>query len=171
MSGLPAGCGPVEAALARLDARAAATLRVEVEAGRPADGVMRLEIRRAGGVERLVLDGRPLRPRPAEGRHRDALRLDPEGPCERDGDAPPGTVSLRYDAWAERGNARVTLHVDAASGLPRGARREAPELAWGRALSRPTKPPQAMLRPTGRSIVERIDVDVPNDPPPRRDGT
>ena len=34
MSGLPAGCGPVEAALARLDARPAVTLRVEVEAFR-----------------------------------------------------------------------------------------------------------------------------------------
>jgi hypothetical protein len=166
---LPPGCEALEAALARLDARVTVVLRVELESGRSADGVRRVEVRRDGGVERLVLDGRALRPHPAEGRHRDVLRLAPEGECERVDDPAPGVLALRYDAWAERGSARVTVRIDAASGLPRDARREAPELAWGRALSRPTKPPQAALRPTGRLAVERIGFDYSEDPPRRGD--
>jgi hypothetical protein len=165
----PPGCDALEAALSRLDARAAVVLRVELEQGRSADGLHRLEVRRDGGVERLVLDGRALRPQPAEGRHRDVLRLAPEGPCERVDDPAPGVLALRYDAWAERGSARLTVRIDAASGLPREARRESPELAWGRALSRPTKPPQATLRPTGRLAVERIGFDYPDDSPRRGD--
>ncbi|RPH43142.1 MAG: hypothetical protein EHM87_14640 [Burkholderiales bacterium] len=163
---LPPGCDAVAAALARLDARPRVVLRAEVAAGRPADGVHSLALHRDGPTQRWVLDGRALRTMPSEGRASDALRLAPEGGCESDaatGD--PRTVVMRYDAWAERGQSRVTLRVDAASGLPRDALRDGPELAWGRALSRPTKPPQAALRPTGGRLIERIDFDYPPPPP------
>lgn len=165
----PPRCDALEAALARLDARASVVLRAELESERSADGVHRVEVRRDGGVERLVLDGRALRPHPAEGRHRDALRLAPEGACGRVDDPAPGVLALRCDAWAERGSARLTVRIDAAGGLPRDARRESPGLAWGRALSRPTKPLQAALRSTGRLAVERIAFDYPGDPPRRGD--
>jgi hypothetical protein len=164
--GVPPGCDAVSAALARLDARPRVVLRAEVAAGRPADGVHRLALHRDGTTEHWVLDGRALRTAPAEGRASDALRLAPEGGCERDAAAGGAdTMVLRYDAWAERGQSRVTLRVDLASGLPRDALRDSPELAWGRALSRPTKPPQATLRPTGGRLLERIDFAYP--PPPR----
>ncbi|MCX7231539.1 MAG: hypothetical protein NTW15_21480 [Burkholderiales bacterium] len=166
---VPPGCDAVAAALARLDARPRVVLRAEVTSGRPADGVHRFALHRDGASERWVLDGHALRTAPAEGRASDALRLAPEGGCERDAadaaDARPGTVVLRYDAWAERGHSRVTLRVDAASGLPRDGLRDGPELAWGRALSRPTKPPQAALRPTGARLLERLDFDYPPLPP------
>jgi hypothetical protein len=172
---VPPGCDAVAAALARLDARPRVVLSAQVTAGRPADGVYRFALHRDGATERWVLDGHALRTAPAEGRASDALRLAPEGGCERDpadaADARPGTVVLRYDAWAERGHSRVTLRVDAASGLPRDGLRDGPELAWGRALSRPTKPPQAALRPTGARLLERLAFDYPPPPPPPRGGS
>jgi len=113
-------------------------LRADVTSGRPAAGVHRFALHRDGGCERAPADA---------------------------ADARPGTVVLRYDAWAERGHSRVTLRVDAASGLPRDGLRDGPELAWGRALSRPTKPPQAALRPTGARLLERPDFDYPTLPP------
>jgi hypothetical protein len=83
----PPGCDALEAALARLDARAAVVLRVELEPGRSADGLHRVEVRRDGGVERLVLDGRALRPHPAErGSARLTVRIgfdDPDDPPRR----------------------------------------------------------------------------------------
>jgi hypothetical protein len=161
---VPAGCEAVAAALARLDARPSLVARIEVERGRPPDGIYRLELRRDGTRERWLLDGRALRERTVDARASEVLGLAPEGGCERGADG-PGTVELHYDAYAERGQSRVSLRVDTASGLPLGARRDAPELAWGRALSRPTKPPQPQLRPTGARLVERIDFD---DPTPRR---
>jgi hypothetical protein len=166
VDGVPAGCDAVFDALARLDARPRVVLRAIVASGRPADGVFRVELRRDGTHERLLLDGRALlRGAPAAGRASDALKLAPEGGCDAR-DAAPGTVVLGYDAYAERGSSRVTMRVDAASGLPLDAVREAPELAWGRALSRPTKPPRPALRPTGGRVVERIEFEYP--PAPRR---
>lgn len=157
----PPGCDAVLAALARLDAAPRAVVRVEVIAGRPPDGVTRLELQRDGATERWVLDGRPLRRGPAQGGPTEALRLAPEGACERlpDADA-PGLRAFGYDAWAERDHARIVIRV-ADDGSPADARRDGPELAWGRALSRPTKPPQPVLRPTGGRLVERIDFDLP----------
>lgn len=157
----PPGCDAVLAALARLDAAPRATVRVEVVAGRSPDGVMRLELRRDHGTERWVLDGHALRRAPAQAPASDALRLAPEGPCERvpDEDA-RGARAWAFDAWAERDRARIVLRV-ADDGRPVDARRDGPELAWGRSLSRPTKPPQPTLRPTGGRIVERIDFDLP----------
>ena len=182
----PPGCDAVLAALARLDAAPRVVARVEVVAGRPHDGIARVELRRDGGTERLVIDGRPLRGGTAAGPTSEALRLAPEGACERAADArsaegatgamatpgaaaparvpgadAAGTSTWTYDAWAERDRARVALRVDA-RGRPLGADRDAPELAWGRALSRPTKPPQPMLRPTGGRLVERIEFDFPD---------
>ncbi|MFM1991956.1 MAG: hypothetical protein RJA99_4913 [Pseudomonadota bacterium] len=157
----PPGCDAVLAALAHLDAAPRAVVRVEVVAGRSPDGFTRLALQRDGGTERWVLDGRPLRRGPAQGAASEALRLAPEGPCERlpDADA-PGARAFGYDAWAERDRARIVLRV-AADGRPADARRDGPELAWGRALSRPTRPPQPALRPTGGRLVERIDFDLP----------
>lgn len=154
-----AGCESVEAALARLDAQPRVMLRATVEAGRPADGIHRIEVRREHGIERWVLDGRPLRARPAEGRLRDSIRLSPEGECEPAADVSAGTSAVSYDAWAERGSSRIVLRIHGATGLPVDALRDAPELAWGRALSRPTKPPQPVLRPTGARILERIEFE------------
>jgi hypothetical protein len=159
MDAVPAGCEDVAAALARMDARPRVVLRVDVEAGRSPDGVHRVELHRDGATERWVLDGHALRATAAEGRPSDALRLAPEGGCERVDEA--GATVLRYDAWAERGSSRITLHVDPRDDLPHAARRESSELAWGRALSRPTRPPQAALRPTGGRLVERIAIDYP----------
>jgi hypothetical protein len=159
MDAVPAGCEDVAAALARMDAQPRVVLRVDVEAGRPPDGVHHVALHRDGASERWVLDGHALRRVAAEGRPSDALRLAPEGGCERADEA--GATVLSYDAWAERGSSRVSLRVDARDGLPHEALRESPELAWGRALSRPTRPPQAALRPTGGRLVERIAIDYP----------
>ena len=159
---VPPGCDAVAAAIARLDAQPRVVLRVAVEHGHSPDGVRRLEIRRADGLQTLVLDGRALRAAPGEERASDTLRLAPEGDCKHDARATSAdTAVLRYDAWAGRGSARITLWVALATGLPRAALRESAELAWGRALSRPTRPPQPVLRPTGGRLVERIDIDYP----------
>lgn len=156
----PPGCDAVIAALARLDAAPHAIVRVETVSGRSPDGISRIELRRDGATERWVLDGSTLRPAPVREPASEALRLAPEGPCERvpESDA-GGARAWAYDAWAERDRARIVLRV-AADGAPADARRDAPELAWGRALSRPTKPPRPTLRPTGGRIVERIDFDL-----------
>ncbi len=153
---LPPGCGPVVRALALLDAQPRLHLRLEVESGRHPDGLRSLALHRADGMERLLLDGRPLRATPVAPSAADMLMLAPEGACEADPPDPAGPSALRYDAFAERGQSRIAVWIDPASGLPSRLRREGPELAWGRALSRPTKPPQPMLRPTGGRSVETI---------------
>jgi hypothetical protein len=158
---VPAGCEAVATALARLDARPSLMVRVEVEHGRPADGVYLIELWRDGTRERWSLDGRALREQTAVERPSAALGLSPEGGCERGTDGPT-TFELHYDAYAERGQSRVTLRVNATSGLPHDARRVGPELAWGTAQSRPTKPPRPQLRPTGGRLVEHIDFDFPS---------
>jgi hypothetical protein len=150
------GCATVLRALALMDAQPRLHLRLEVVSGRHPDGLKRLELRRADGLERLLLDGRALRTVAVTESVADALMLAPEGPCEADPPGATGPAALRYDAFAERGQSRVALWVDPASGLPSRARRDGPELTWGRSLSRPTKPPQPMLRPTGGRSVETI---------------
>lgn len=83
-------------------------------------------------------------------------------------DARPRVV-LRTEVASGRpadGVYRFALHRDGATErrvLDGHALRTTP--AWGRALSRPTKPPQAALRPTGARLLERLDFDYPPLPP------
>lgn len=157
-----AGCGPVVRALGLLDARGAVTLRLDVLEGRHPDGYRRFEIVRADGAEQRFVDGRAVG-RPSRGITPDPHRLLPESACEPAADASSGALVRRYDAWAERGSSHVTMWIDPATGLPTRVEREGPELAWGRSLSRPTKPPQPQLRPTGRRIVEALVVEAGDD--------
>lgn len=159
------GCDPVHRALAALDAQPAVAIDVVQRAGRSPDGLARRGYRFADGLEQRSLDGTTLRALPAAESASATLRLAPEGDCESAG-ADAGAEVLAYDAYAERGHARITLWIDAASGLPRSALRDGPELAWARALSRPTKPPQVLLRATGARSVEHIAFDY--DPPAPR---
>lgn len=157
------GCEPVLRALALLDARPRVTLRLEVLEGRHPDGYRRFEIVRSDGAEQRFVDGRPVG-RPSVGITPDPFALVPESACEPPAAAPSGGLVLSYDAWAERGSSRVTMWIDTASGLPTRVERDGPELAWGRSLSRPTKPPQPQLRPTGRRILERLSIVVGEGP-------
>lgn len=165
----PAGCEAVHEALARLDAQPRVRLRLDVHVGHHPDGYRRFELVRHDGLDQRIVDGWPLRLLAAGEAPSDAFALAPEGGCVVDPAAPAGTVVVHYDAWAERGASRVALWIDAASGLPTEALRAGPELAWGRSLARPTRPPQPQLRPTGGRLAERIAFDYGDAVPrPRR---
>jgi hypothetical protein len=159
-----AGCDPVLLALRLLDEQPKATLHLEVHEGRHPDGYRRFEIVRSAGAEQRFVDGRSVG-RPSRGITPDPFMLMPESACEPAAAVLPGVRVLRYDAWAERGSSRVTMWIDTETGLPTRVEREGPELAWGRSLSRPTKPPQPQLRPTGRRIVEMLVIEAGDDGP------
>jgi hypothetical protein len=66
---------------------------------------------------------------------------------------------------------RVMIDECVAVPMSPALHRDGPELACGRALSRPTKSPRAALRPTGARLLERLAFDDPPPPPPPQGGS
>ncbi len=158
-------CSAVTSALALARARTAVRVRSELRSGRHPDGWQTREAWRDGAATGLAIDGHAYRAA-AFDEHALFAGLAPDGDCTPL-DAPPPAGARQATGWtymggdpvdggalAARAGSRIRLWIAADSGLPVLAEIDAPELEYGRVLSRPGTAPQVTLRPSGRRYLE-----------------
>ncbi len=83
--------------------------------------------------------------------------LAPLGDCAEIADPDPLVRRFDYHGPGWRSDALIQLWVSRESGLPVRALIDAPELILARSLSRPTKPPQVMLKENGQRYLEHFE--------------
>lgn len=158
------GCAVVESALQALRRQPWVSVQGEVRQGRHPESYTRMQTYvLRGRLQARVLDGdrfgpHPLGPEPeARDLASGALPLLPAQDCELVGeealDGQPTRV-YDYEAFVGRSRARIRLWIAHDSGLPLQAHIDGPQMAYTRALSRPGKPPQAVLKASGQRYQE-----------------
>jgi hypothetical protein len=162
-----ASCNAVVNAIAELRRQPWVLLRGQVTQGVHSDGYTEMTSMLLDGKYQVrILDGVRFATNDKISNQEDldrvtgAADLLPDSDCTRATkiDAEPSELSeYSYKVLVARSEANFRLWISKTSGLPIRLIVEGPQLSYGRSLSRPGKPPQAILKPNGLRYTEILE--------------
>jgi hypothetical protein len=159
-----ASCIPVVNALRKLNTVPSIMVKGQVQNGVHPEGYTTMESSWLNRAQQIrVLDGvrftSPLKNFDQETNDQvtGAAELLPDSLCERVDPSKPLTselVEYTYSTIVARTNTYIRIWISTKTGLPTSVHIDGPQLTYGRSLSRPGKPPQAILKANGLRYAE-----------------
>jgi hypothetical protein len=162
-----ASCAPVLQSIAQLRKQLGVQVRGRVLNGAHPEGYKEMTSTLIDGKRQVrVLDGtrfssnRLISDKDELDQVTGASNLIPDSECVRIeplDDKPKAQLEYTYSTKVARAEAHFRISISTITGLPERVQVNGPQLAYGRSLSRPGKPPQVVLKTNGLRYTELLE--------------